>query len=105
MVLGFLLPQWGQQGFFMPVYSQGARRSNDDELLGGGEAVPLLLRAGLDLRQLGGGVGIELIQAMREAVAAYFSQWSGRPFMGAEITAVVAELPGPAVAPEDAKRP
>ena len=36
MVLGFLLPQWGQQGFFMPVYSQGARRSNDDELLGGG---------------------------------------------------------------------
>jgi len=45
------------------------------------------------------------IQAMREAVAAYFSQWNGRPFMGAEVAAILSELPGPAVAPEDAKRP
>jgi len=42
---------------------------------------------------------------MREAVAAYFSQWNGRPFMGAEVAAILSELPGPAVAPEDAKRP
>jgi len=45
------------------------------------------------------------IQAMREAVSTYFSQWNSRPFMGNEIAATVLELPGPAVAPEDAKRP
>lgn len=43
------------------------------------------------------------IQAMREHVANHFRQWSGRPFMGAEVGSVVDSLPGPAVAPEDAK--
>ena len=45
------------------------------------------------------------VQAMREAASAYFAQWNGRPFMGAEVAAILSELPGPAVAPEDAKRP
>jgi hypothetical protein len=45
------------------------------------------------------------IQAMREATAAYFAQWNGRPFMGGEVSAVVMQLPGPAVADEDAKKP
>ena len=43
------------------------------------------------------------IQAMREHVANHFRQWSGRAFMGAEVGSVVDSLPGPAVAPEDAK--
>lgn len=43
------------------------------------------------------------IQAMRESSAAFFAAWGGRPFMGAEVAQVVRELPGPPVAPEDAK--
>ena len=44
------------------------------------------------------------IQAMREHVAAHFSQWAGRPFMGAEVVGVVNALPGPAVADESAAK-
>lgn len=43
------------------------------------------------------------IQAMREAIALHFRQWSGRPFMGAEVASVIDSLPGPAVADESAK--
>lgn len=43
------------------------------------------------------------ILAMREAVAAHFRQWGGRPFMGAEVASVVDALPGPSVADESAK--
>ena len=42
------------------------------------------------------------ILAMRQHIAAHFRQWAGRPFMGAEIGAIVDELPGPAVQDEDA---
>lgn len=40
------------------------------------------------------------VRAMRAHVAEYFKQWSGRPFMGAEVAAVVELLPGPAIADE-----
>ena len=43
------------------------------------------------------------VQAMRETVSKYFRSFGGRPFMGAEAASVVDVLPGPAVAPEDAK--
>lgn len=43
------------------------------------------------------------MQAMREAIAGYFRQYGGRPFMGAEVAAAVESMPGPQVAPEDAK--
>lgn len=43
------------------------------------------------------------IQGMREELSRYFRQWAGRPFQGAEVSAVIDTLPGPAVAPEDAK--
>ncbi len=43
------------------------------------------------------------IQAMREHVSLYFRQYAGRPFMGNEVSSVTDSLPGPAVAPEDAK--
>lgn len=40
------------------------------------------------------------IQAMREHIALHFGQWTGRPFMGAEVVGVVNSLPGPRVADE-----
>lgn len=43
------------------------------------------------------------ILAMREATANHFRQWGGRPFMGAEVAAIVAEIPGPQIADEDAQ--
>lgn len=43
------------------------------------------------------------IAAMKEAIAAHFVQWAGRPFMGAEVAGVVRSLPGPEVADENAK--
>jgi hypothetical protein len=42
------------------------------------------------------------ILAMRQAVGDHFRQWAGRPFMGAEVAALVDQLPGPAVADESA---
>jgi hypothetical protein len=44
------------------------------------------------------------IKAMREHIQRHFQQWNGRPFMGAEVAAIISELPGPEVAPEDAPR-
>ena len=44
------------------------------------------------------------IQAMREYISAYFRQWGGRPFMGGEVSSVVDQLPGPAVADESAAK-
>lgn len=44
------------------------------------------------------------ILAMRMHVAKHFQQWAGRPFMGAEVASVVASLPGPEVASEDARK-
>jgi hypothetical protein len=41
------------------------------------------------------------ILAMREHVSNYFAGWSGRPFMGNEVSSIVDSLPGPTVAPED----
>jgi hypothetical protein len=39
---------------------------------------------------------------MREELAAYF-RTSGRAFQGPEVAAIIEHLPGPKVAPEDAK--
>ena len=44
------------------------------------------------------------IEAMRKEIANYFRQWSGRPFMGAEVATCVDALPGPAVADENAAK-
>lgn len=41
-------------------------------------------------------------RAMREELAAYF-RTSGRAFQGPEVAAIIEHLPGPKVAPEDAK--
>ena len=44
------------------------------------------------------------MKAMRDEIARYFRQYGGRPFMGAEVAGAVEIIPGPAVAPEDAKQ-
>ena len=44
------------------------------------------------------------VQAMREAIAAHFRQWGGRPFMGNEVASMVDSLPGPQVADENATK-
>jgi len=43
------------------------------------------------------------IRAFREDSANYFRAYAGRPFLGNEVASIIESLPGPAVAPEDAK--